>query len=93
MMNGLWITLAILATYRVSRMIALEDGPADVFSSMREWVGQKTWIGRGAHCVLCISWWLSWLVVLLLPFNSWQEYLLTSLAVAGGVVIVSKVVG
>lgn len=89
----LWITLATLATYRLSRMIALEDGPADVFSSTREWVGQLTWTGRGLHCVLCLSFWLSWLVALLLPLATWQEYILASLGIAGGVVVIHKVIG
>lgn len=89
----LWVILAALATYRVARMIALEDGPMDVFSSMREAVGQKSWVGRGLHCVLCISFWLSWLVSLLLPFNSWQEYLLASLGIAGVVVALHKILG
>lgn len=89
----LWIVLATLATYRLSRMIALEDGPMDVFSNMREAVGQATWIGRGVHCVLCISFWLSWLVVLLLPLVSLPEYILAALGIAGGVVVIHKFFG
>lgn len=89
----LWIVLATLATYRLSRMIALEDGPVDVFSNMREKVGQATWVGRGVHCVLCISFWLSWLVVLLLPLASLPEYVLAALGIAGGVVVIHKFFG
>jgi hypothetical protein len=90
---SLWVILATLATYRVARMIAIEDGPADVFSRLREWAGQKTWVGRGLHCTLCLSFWLSWLVAFLLPLNTWQEYILASLGMAGGVVVLTKVVG
>lgn len=88
----LWIVLATLATYRIARMIAMEDGPLDVFSLMREKIGQATWVGRGLHCVLCISAWLSWLVVLLLPLGSLSEYILTALGIAGAVVIIHKVI-
>jgi len=88
----MWVILAALATYRVSRMIAMEDGPADVFSRIRERVGQKTWIGRGLHCVLCLSFWLSWPVALLLSLQTWQEYALSALGIAGAVVIIHKVI-
>lgn len=89
----LWIVLATLATYRIARMIAMEDGPLDVFSLMRERVGQSSWIGRGWHCCLCLSFWLSWLLVLLLPLNSVSEYILAALGIAGGVVVIHKVIG
>lgn len=84
--------MATLATYRISRMIALEDGPADVLSLLRERVGQSSWIGRGLHCVLCISFWLSWCIVWLLPLNSVSEYVLTALGIAGACVIIHKVI-
>src|SRR3990167_3650096 len=54
-----YFTLSVLAVYRVSYMIANEDGPLDVFVFIREKVSQKNWIGRGLNCVLCISVWLS----------------------------------
>lgn len=92
-MTALWFFVGVLATYRIARMLAMEDGPFDLFSTLREKVGQRTWIGRGLHCTLCISFWAAWLVVLLLPLSSWQEYVNVSLAVSGGVVIVHKVIG
>jgi len=91
-MTALWFVVGVLATYRVARMIALEDGPFDIFSTLRERVSQKTWVGRGLHCVLCISVWLAFLSALLLPLTSWKEYILISLALSGGVVVVHKVV-
>lgn len=92
-MNALWLVVGILATYRVARMMAMEDGPFDVFSWIREKAGQQTWIGRGVHCVLCLSFWLAWLSALCLPHSSLPAYAITSLAISGGVVIVHKVVG
>lgn len=89
----LWVVLAVLATYRIARMIALEDGPFDVFSLMRERVGQSEWVGRGVHCVLCLSFWIAWLVVLLLPLGSLPEYILAALGIAGGVVVIHKFFG
>lgn len=82
----IWLAfiLAVLATWRVSYMIAREDGPGDVFALMRERVGQSTWYGRGLHCVLCISFWLSLPAALIagLPwFIGW-------LGVAGAVTVI-----
>ena len=51
--------VAALATYRISFMIGQEDGPFDLFSRLRGKVGQREWYGRGMHCTLCISFWVS----------------------------------
>ena len=57
------LILAILATYRVSRMIVYEDGPADVFVKFRGAIYGKFdpdhWIIRGFDCVLCVSFWVA----------------------------------
>ena len=55
----LTIILGILGVYRFSFMLAQEDGPFDIFSKLRGYIGQKTWYGRGMHCTLCISFWVS----------------------------------
>lgn len=51
--------LALLGAYRVAHAITLEDGPFDIFASMRDEIGQATWIGRGFHCTNCVSVWVS----------------------------------
>jgi hypothetical protein len=79
--------LAVLATWRVAYMLAREDGPADIFSTIREKVGQSTWIGRGLHCVLCMSFWLALPAAIIagLPwFIGW-------LGVAGAIVVIYMV--
>ena len=85
-MSWLAFALAVLATYRIAHMLTREDGPFDVFSQMREVVGQDTWVGRGLHCVLCVSFWLSlpaaWLADL--------PIVLGWLGVAGGVMVTHK---
>jgi hypothetical protein len=58
-MTPLMLILLALAVYRVSHMITREDGPFDLFSTWRDYVGQANWIGRGLHCILCVSYWLS----------------------------------
>lgn len=58
--------LCVLAVYRLAYLIAYEDGPFDLASSLRERVGQTSWIGRGFNCALCISFWLSAIAALYL---------------------------
>lgn len=81
--------LMILATYRISRMVAFEDGPFDIFSLIRGIFDpdQKTWIGRGMNCPLCIGFWIAAAVVLM----AGQFDLLTWFSVAGGAALLIKI--
>jgi hypothetical protein len=88
----------IMAVYRVSFMLAREDGPFDVFSKCRDHIGQKTWIGRGLHCVPCISFWISIASVISMcicdPFGiGVYAWLLFAFGVSGGVLVLDKVLG
>jgi hypothetical protein len=51
-------------------MIALEDGPGNIFDNFRTWLllypglpdpnsRQVHWIKKGFHCPLCLSFWIS----------------------------------
>jgi hypothetical protein len=51
--------LAVLATYRVARMLALEEGPFSVFDRWRNLFLKDDWIGRGMRCPLCLGFWLA----------------------------------
>ncbi len=89
----LWLALAALAVYRVAHMVAVEDGPFDAFSEWRERIGQANWIGRGFHCVLCLSWWLAglaavWLVAV--GIIGWAGFVLTWPGLAGAVLVLHK---
>jgi hypothetical protein len=88
--------LAILATYRVARMLALEEGAFGLFEWVRVEIGgtnpESTWLSRGLHCPLCISFWIALLAALLLPFASWQIFVLSWLGIAGGAVVLFELV-
>lgn len=91
-MSWLALVMASLAVYRVARMITQEDGPFDGFTRLRTAMGQATWLGRGFHCVLCLSFWLSWIAVaMVISPLLWREYILTSLGVAGGAAVIYQV--
>ena len=85
--------LITLAVYRISYMVASEDGPFDVFAHWRGWLhehmgdGHWSWVYEGFRCVLCVSFWLSWIGALAVTA---VPYPLAALGVAGGVLVLFK---
>ena len=78
--------LACLASYRIARMLAREEGPFGLFTALQGLgATQRTWWQRGLQCPLCIGFWVAPLVVLLVwgPLP-WAIFVLRWLAVAGG---------
>lgn len=82
------IILAVLATYRLARMLALEDGPADVFANLRNRFDGDSWLARGLRCPLCLGFWIALCVALLVPFTTWQMFVLTWLGISGAQAII-----
>jgi hypothetical protein len=90
------ILLAILACYRVSELIAIDDGPYKVFSRLRQGLGRRAaleqrWNKEGVwsnlaelvQCPYCIGVWVAALFALLLAGDV-KEFLLMWLGIAGG---------
>lgn len=52
----MYLALAILSTYRLARMLALEDGPFDLFTKWRAMADptgeQSNWYARGRKSVV-----------------------------------------
>ncbi len=57
---GIWIGsgLAALATWRITHMLAFEDGPADLFVRVRERLGES-FFGKLMDCFQCLSVWVA----------------------------------
>lgn len=55
------IVLSALATYRLVRLIAIEEGPFGWSQKLRGIADpdQRTWLGRGMACAWCISFWIA----------------------------------
>lgn len=72
------LALATLAVYRISYLIALENGPFFIMAKIREIIGNRlgwdSWLALGITCPLCISFWLTLLVAWLLG-GGWLEWL------------------
>ena len=56
--DGLWLRLAIaaLATWRVTHLLAREDGPFDAIARLRAWLGRA---GGILDCFHCLSLWVA----------------------------------
>lgn len=65
MFDPFTILLCALATYRLTRIILMEDGPFDLVLKLRGVADPDatTWIGKGLRCPWCISFWLGPVVV------------------------------
>ena len=63
--DGLTIALCGLATFRLYRLVAIEEGPFGLSTKLRGIADpdQRTWIGRGMACAWCITFWLAPLTV------------------------------
>lgn len=92
----LTLTLAVFAVYRMSLMITCEDGPFDIFYSIREInkneYGTANWFVRGLHCPLCVSFWLSFVAGLAF-WDGLGLYLVYSLGIAGTVTFMIMLAG
>lgn len=85
----LFVLLSLLV-YRLARLIAIDDGPLDVFLKFRAALGAydygpnglaKTSRGRGITCPYCVGVWLALFVAI--AAYPWPEMLVYWLALAG----------
>jgi hypothetical protein len=68
-------SLATLAVWRVTHLVAAEDGPFKLFARMRETVGQGFW-GTLLDCFYCLSIWIALPFAVLMGGSRWQKFLL-----------------
>ena len=90
---GAWLrfVLAALATWRLSHLIAFEDGPWDVIVRIRRWAGSGFW-GRLLDCFYCVSLWVSaGMVALLRP--TLQDVPLLWLGLSGAACLLDRLGG
>ena len=89
------LLLLAVGIFRVSRMLAQEEGPFGVFHAMRERAGQAGWFGRGLHCALCWSWWLAGVAAVLLVLTGvidWRDLWYVWPGLSGCAVVIYQVV-
>lgn len=87
--SGLFVLL-FLMVYRLARLIAIDDGPADVILKFRDKLGgydygpngqPQTSLGRGITCTYCVGFWIALFVAI--AAYPWPEFIVYWLALAG----------
>lgn len=92
------LVLAVLATYRLAQMVALDDGPLDVFATLRGLTAYShngkertglAWesLSKLVNCPYCLGVWFGALTTLLVAFSvrlGFWTGILFWLATAGG---------
>jgi hypothetical protein len=82
--------LAVLATWRVTHLLASEDGPGDLIFRFRALLGQSV-AGKLMDCFHCLSLWIA-APAALFVFKTWVEWLLSWLALSGGACLLERMV-
>ena len=88
--TSFWIrfVLAILATWRVTHLLASEDGPADIIVRFRALLGQSL-VGKLMDCFNCLSLWIAALAALFVSRRP-LEWLFCWLALSGGACLLER---
>ena len=80
--------LAVLATWRVTHLLASEDGPADIIVRFRALLGQSM-VGKLMDCFNCLSLWIAALAALFVSRRP-VEWLFCWLALSGGACLLER---
>lgn len=88
-MNGLLFLITSLVVWRLTHLLAKEDGPWDLVFTLRKQLGQG-FFGSLLDCFYCLSIWVA------LPFGLWtghslQEKLLLWIALSGSACLLEKI--
>ena len=92
-MDSEWLrlVLAVLATWRLSRLVAFEDGPCDAVARLRRLAGDGI-LGRLMDCPYCLSLWFAAPAALSLD-QGMPGWVLAWLGVSGGASLIERVAG
>jgi hypothetical protein len=87
---GFWVrfVLAALATWRVTHLLASEDGPADLIVRFRALFGQSV-AGKIMDCFNCLSLWVAAPMALLITQKP-VDLLLSWLALSGAACLLER---
>ena len=90
-MNFYGLILGILSVWRITHLLAAEDGPGDVLVRLRRSAGDGFW-GQLLDCFYCLSLWVAVPFTLLLA-EGWREGLLSWLAFSAGAILLERATG
>lgn len=86
-----WVrfVLAVLATWRITHLLANEDGPWDLIARLRAQLGNRIW-GRLMDCFQCLSLWVAVPIVFFVSSRP-VEILFTWLALSGAACLLERI--
>ena len=88
MLSVSWVAIATLAVWRVTHLLAAEDGPWDLLARLRRRLGGGLW-GDLLDCFYCLSLWLAapaaWWIG-----ESWAERAVLWPALSGGAILLER---
>ena len=84
-----WLTLGILGVWRVTHLLAAEDGPWDAIARVRLRLGHGVW-GRLVDCFYCLSLWIAAVFAWMLGATM-KESLVLWVAMSGGAILLERV--
>ena len=82
--------VAVLATWRVTHLLASEDGPADLIVRFRARLGNGL-LGKLMDCFYCLSLWIAAPAALFVTRKP-LDWLMTWLALSGGACLLDRLV-
>lgn len=88
-MKFYWFCLGVLGVWRISHLLAFEDGPAHLISRFRDAV-ERTFLRGLTSCFYCVSLWVAIPVALLVGTN-WREQLLLWPALSGAAILLERI--
>lgn len=88
---NVWLraVLAVLATWRVTHLLASEDGPGDVIVRLRRWLGDS-FAGALMDCFYCLSLWVAAPAAFFVARQP-LELVVTWLALSGGACLLERI--
>ena len=87
---AIWFALAVLATWRVTHLLAREDGPADLIVRFRARLGHGV-AGRLMDCFDCLSLWVAAPAALVISQKP-LDWLFVWLALSGAACLLEQAV-
>lgn len=82
------LIVAVLATWRITHLLAQEDGPGDLFVRLRAKLGNRL-LGRMLDCFQCLSLWVAFPLALFVTTRP-LDFLFTWIAVSGAACLLER---
>jgi hypothetical protein len=88
MSSWLRLVLALLATWRITHLLASDDGPGDFIVRFRAALGES-WAGKLLDCFYCLSLWIAAPTAFFVSHDA-VERIFSWLAVSGGACVLER---